>query len=77
MAWLLSMVFSDSKEQVLSWMLMVIANTIKNCSEYEEELLRFLPEFYLDNLLGLTVILPDYTYTIQQYEAVITGNTIF
>ncbi|XP_050527648.1 E3 ubiquitin-protein ligase RNF123-like isoform X2 [Daktulosphaira vitifoliae] len=74
MAWLLSMIFFDSKEQILSWMLMVVASTIKNCSEYEEELFRFLPEYYLDNLLGLTVMLPDYTNAIQQYEGIVTDK---
>ncbi|XP_050423164.1 E3 ubiquitin-protein ligase RNF123-like [Adelges cooleyi] len=74
MAWLMSMIFVEPKEQILCWILMVVANTIKNCSEFEEELFRFVPEFYPDCLIGLTVTLPDYSNEIQQYESIVTDK---
>lgn len=74
MAWLMSMVFVDSKESILEWILTLITNTINYCSEIEGELFRFVPEFYFDNLLGLVVLLPDYTNITQQFDNIIVGN---
>ncbi|VVC25271.1 Concanavalin A-like lectin/glucanase domain,SPRY domain,Zinc finger, RING-type,B30.2/SPRY domain [Cinara cedri] len=70
-SWLMSMVFLDSKQIILEWIIMIISNTIKYSSENEEELFRFVPEFYVDNLLGLMVLMPDYTNTTQQFENII------
>lgn len=73
-AWLMSMVFINTNESILEWILTVISNTVKHCSETEGELFRFVPEFYIENLLGIVVILPDYTNETQQFENIITGN---
>lgn len=74
MAWLMSMVFVDTKENILEWVLTIISNTIKYCSENEDELFRFIPEFYIDNLLGLMVLLPDYTNITQKFDSIIIGE---
>lgn len=68
------MIFVDTKENILEWILMIITNTIKYCSETEDELFRFVPEFYIDNLLGLMVLLPDYTNITQQFDSIIIGK---
>lgn len=73
-SWLMNLVFSDTKETICEWILMIISNTIKYCSENDDELFRFVPEFYIDNLLGLMVLLPEYTNITQQFENIIFGN---
>lgn len=70
----MSMTFTDTNEQILEWILLTISKTIKHCSETEEELFRFLPEYYIDNMVGLIVLLPDYANKTQQYENIITGD---
>lgn len=74
MAWLKSLIFVAANEQVLEWILMIISNTLKYCSDIEEELFRFVPDFYIDNLLGLAVLLPDYTNITQKFDDIIVGN---
>lgn len=73
-AWLMSMTFINTNESILEWILAVISNTIKYCSETEGELFRFVPEFYIDNMLGIVVMLSNYKNETQQFENVITGN---
>jgi len=73
-AWLKSLIFVAANEQVLEWILMIISNTLKYCSDIEEELFRFVPDFYIDNLLGLAVLLPDYTNITQKFDDIIVGN---
>lgn len=72
--WLMSMVFLDTKKSILEWILVIVCNTIKYCSENDEELFRFVPEFYIDDLLRVMVMLPDYTSLTQQFEHIIVGN---
>lgn len=76
-AWLMSMTFINTNESILEWILTVISNTIKHCSENEGELFRFVPEFYIDNILGIVVILPDYKNETQQFENIVTGNNSY
>lgn len=76
-AWLMSMTFINTNESILEWILTVISNTIKHSSETEGELFRFVPEFYIDNILGIVVILPDYKNETQQFENIVTGNNSY
>lgn len=73
-AWLKSLIFVGVNEQILEWILSIVSNTVKYCSDVEDELFRFVPEFYIDNLMGLAVLLPDYTNVIQKFDAIIVGN---
>lgn len=70
----MSTIFVDTNETILEWILTIISNTIKHCSETEGELFRFVPDFYVDNILGILVLLPDYINEIQQFENIITSN---
>lgn len=71
----MSLIFIDTNEQILEWILTVISNTVKYCSETEDELFRFVPEYYIDNMLGLMVLVPDYTNKTQQFQNIIIGNS--
>ncbi|XP_050053150.1 E3 ubiquitin-protein ligase RNF123-like isoform X2 [Aphis gossypii] len=73
-AWLKSLIFVATNEQILEWILMIISHTLKYCSDIEEELFRFVPHFYIDNLLGLAVLLPDYTNITQTFDDIIVGK---
>lgn len=70
----MSLVFVNVNENILEWILMITSNTLKYCSETEGELFRFVPEYYVDNLIGLIVLLPDYTKRTHQFENIIIGN---
>lgn len=70
----MSFVFINTNENILEWILMITSNTLKYCSETEGELFKFVPEYYIDNLIGLTVLLPDYTKRTHQFENIIIGN---
>lgn len=72
----MSLVFVNVNGDILEWVLTVTSNTIKYCSEMEGELFRFVPEYYVDNLLGLIVLLPDYTNRTHKFENIIIGNRI-
>lgn len=71
----MSLIFIDANEHILEWVLTVISNTVKYCSETEDELFRFIPEYYIDNMLGLIVLVPDYTNRTQQFQNIIIGNS--
>lgn len=73
----MSMVFVDEKEQILSWVLLTIINTIKYCSHAENELFRFVPETYLDSLSDLNSILNEYTKIYPQFGNLTLGNIFF
>ncbi|CAH1725712.1 unnamed protein product [Aphis gossypii] len=73
-AWLKSLIFVATNEQILEWILMIISHTLRYCSDIEEELFRFVPDFYIDNLLGLAVLLPDYTNITQTFDDIIVGK---
>eukprot|EP00102_Acyrthosiphon_pisum_P014112 XP_008183980.1 PREDICTED: E3 ubiquitin-protein ligase RNF123-like isoform X1 [Acyrthosiphon pisum] len=73
-AWLKSLIFVDANERILEWILSIVSNTVKYCSDVEDELFRFVPEFYIDNLMGLAVLLPDYTNIIQKFDAIIVAE---
>lgn len=73
----MSMVFVDANENNLEWILAMISYTIKYCSEYENQLFRFVPEFYVDNMMGLVLLLPDYTNPFQKFENIVVGNYIY
>ncbi|XP_060863040.1 E3 ubiquitin-protein ligase RNF123-like [Metopolophium dirhodum] len=73
-AWLKSLIFLGANEQILEWILSIVSNTVKYCSDVEDELFRFVPEFYIDNMMGLAVLLPDYTNVIQKFDAIIVAK---
>lgn len=73
----MSLIFIDANEHILEWILTVISNTVKYCSETEDELFRFIPEYYIDNMLGLIVLVPDYTNRTQQFQNIIIGNSTY
>jgi len=68
------LIFVATNEQILEWILAIISHTLKYCSDIEDELFRFVPDFYIDNLLGLAVLLPDYTNITQKFDDIIVGN---
>lgn len=70
----MSLIFVDTKGEILSWIVMTVCNTLKYGSENEKELFRFVPEFYIDSLLGLTYVLYDYTSITQENKNFIFGN---
>ncbi|XP_025196504.1 E3 ubiquitin-protein ligase RNF123-like [Melanaphis sacchari] len=73
-AWLKSLIFVATNEQILEWILTIISHTLKYCSDIEDELFRFVPDFYIDNLLELAVILPDYTNITQKFDDIIVDK---
>lgn len=77
MAWLMSMVFVEANENILEWILSMVSHTLKYCSEYEDELFRFVPEYYIENIIGLVLLLPDYSKPIQTFESIDLGNCIY
>ncbi|XP_026823070.1 E3 ubiquitin-protein ligase RNF123-like [Rhopalosiphum maidis] len=73
-AWLKSLIFVTANEQILEWILTIISHTLKYCSDIEKELFGFVPGYYIDNLLGLAVLLPDYTNITQKFDDIIVGK---
>lgn len=62
MGWLMSMIFAEANESVLEWIFATISLALKYCSEYENELFRFVPELYMPmHNIGthMVLLLPD------------------
>lgn len=73
----MSMIFVEANENILEWILAMISQTLKYCSENERELFRFVPEFYIDNMIGMVILLPDYTSPFQKFVNIDIGNYIY